>query len=226
MKSVNVSFAHCFPFCCSSTLGLLLVSSPLETPSPLGDLQPFTTCSPVPTSLPSHLSSPPMTYTPMTRYLDRYLNLCLHPTTTYLQVAKGLRHLQAALGLPETGLEGEQERQVVKRGKCVNDNSPKKEHVVSSQSGVTFPKASSVEIFETDKANSVNFEEAPARKLGVILPSRNDRFCHQGVRVKRCRQKTNQPCRWFCKKKKKTVQWSSLITEQPQKLLKLASMQK
>lgn len=149
-----------------------------------------------------------------------------HDVYTNDQVAKGLRHLQAALGLPETGLEGEQERQVVKRGKCVNDNSPKKEHVVSSQSGVTFPKASSVEIFETDKANSVNFEEAPARKLGVILPSRNDRFCHQGVRVKRCRQKTNQPCRWFCKKKKKTVQWSSLITEQPQKLLKLASMQK
>ena len=155
-----------------------------------------------------------------------YLYLAAKPKTTYLQVAKGLRHLQAALGLPETGLEGEQERRLIKRRTCVNDNSPKKEPLLSSESGVTFPKASSVEIFETARANSVNFEEAPARNSGVILPSRNERVCHQGVRVKRCRQKTNQPCRWFCKKKKKTVQWSSLITEQPQKLLKLASMQK
>jgi len=131
-----------------------------------------------------------------------------HDVYTNDQVAKGLRHLQAALGLPETGLEGEQERRLVKRGMCVDDNSPMKEPLLSSESGVTFPKASSVEIFETDKANSVNFEEAPARKLGVILPSRNERACHQGVWVKRCRQKTNQPCSWFCRKKKKTIQWS------------------
>jgi len=125
-----------------------------------------------------------------------------HDVYTNDQVAKGLRHLQAALGLPETGLEGEQERRVVKRGKCVDDNSPKREPLLSSESGVTFPKASSVEIFETDKANSVNFEE------GVILPSRNERVCHQGVWVKRCSRKTNQPCSWFCRKKKKTIQWS------------------
>merc|ERR1711971_85326 len=159
-----------------------------------------------------------MMSTPMTRYLELYFYLCLpkdmylylaaKPKTTHLQVAKGLRHLQAALGLPETGLEGEQERRLVKRGMCVDDNSPMKEPLLSSESGVTFPKASSVEIFETDKANSVNFEEAPARKLGAILPSRNERACHQGVWVKRCRQKTNQPCSWFCRKKKKTIQWS------------------
>merc|ERR1711874_135158 len=54
------------------------------------------------------------------------------------QVAKGLRHLQAALGLPETGVEGEEERRLVKRGKCVN-NSPNKEPVMSPQLGITFP---------------------------------------------------------------------------------------
>merc|ERR1712088_976139 len=60
----------------------------------------------------------------------RFLLACGHLTTkppifyTNEQVAKGLRHLQAALGLPETGVEGEQERRVVKKGKCIN-NSPK-----------------------------------------------------------------------------------------------------
>merc|ERR1712004_352558 len=44
-------------------------------------------------------------------------------------VAKGLRHLQAALGLPQTGLEGEQERMLIKKGKCVSPvktSSPKR----------------------------------------------------------------------------------------------------
>ena len=45
-------------------------------------------------------------------------------TYTTNQVAKGLRHLQAGLGLPQTGVEGEQERRVIKKGKCIN-NSPK-----------------------------------------------------------------------------------------------------
>ena len=40
------------------------------------------------------------------------------------QVAKGLRNLQAGLGLPQTGVEGEEERRVIKKGKCIN-NSPK-----------------------------------------------------------------------------------------------------
>merc|ERR550517_140182 len=159
-----------------------------------------------------------MTFTPMTRYLELYLYLSLQKDLylssllelkmAHLQVAKGLRHLQAALGLPETGLEGEQERRVVKRGKCVNENSPKKEPVVSTEFGVTFPAASSVEIFETAKGNSVNFEEAPPRKSSVILPSKTERACHQGVWVKRCSRKTNQPCSWFCRKKKNIIQWS------------------
>ena len=140
--------------------------------------------------------------------MDLYFSLLPELKMAHLQVAKGLRHLQAALGLPETGLEGEQERRVVKRGKCVNENSPKKEPVVSTEFGVTFPAASSVEIFETAKGNSVNFEEAPSRLSGVILPSKTERTCHQGVWVQRCSGKTNQPCSWFCRKKKKIIQWS------------------
>merc|ERR1712032_1518621 len=65
----------------------------------------------------------------------RYLLACGHLPTkppyfsthdiyTLDQVAKGLRHLQAGLGLPQTGVEGEQERGVIKKGKCIN-NSPK-----------------------------------------------------------------------------------------------------
>ena len=123
-------------------------------------------------------------------------------------MVKGLRHLQAALGLPETGLEGEQERRVVKRGKCVDDNSPKKEPVVSTEFGVTFPEASSIEFFESAKASSVKFEEAPPRKSSVILPSKTERACHQGEWVQRCSGKTNQPCSWFYRKKKNIIQWS------------------
>merc|ERR1712158_37365 len=65
----------------------------------------------------------------------RYLLACEHLATKppYLsthdiysvdQVAKGLRNLQAALGLTQTGVEGEEERRVIKKGKCIN-NSPK-----------------------------------------------------------------------------------------------------
>merc|ERR1711953_1329544 len=65
----------------------------------------------------------------------RYLLACGHLSTkppylsthdiyTLEQVAKGLRNLQAGLGLPQTGVEGEEERRVIKKGKCIN-NSPK-----------------------------------------------------------------------------------------------------
>merc|ERR1711971_458824 len=65
----------------------------------------------------------------------RYLLACGHLATKppYLsthdiysvdQVAKGLRNLQAAMGLAQTGVEGEEERRVIKKGKCIN-NSPK-----------------------------------------------------------------------------------------------------
>ena len=51
------------------------------------------------------------------------LYLCL-PRSIPNQVAKGLRNLQAAMGLAQTGVEGEEERRVIKKGKCIN-NSPK-----------------------------------------------------------------------------------------------------
>ena len=35
-----------------------------------------------------------------------------------------MRNLQAAMGLAQTGVEGEEERRVIKKGKCIN-NSPK-----------------------------------------------------------------------------------------------------
>merc|ERR1712037_828572 len=50
--------------------------------------------------------------------------LSTHDIYTLEQVAKGLRNLQAGLGLPQTGVEGEEERRVIKKGKCIN-NSPK-----------------------------------------------------------------------------------------------------
>ena len=80
-------------------------------------------------------------------------------------MSKGLRHLQAALGVPETGVEREEEREQVKRGKCVSDNSPKKEPVVSPQVGVIFPGSSSVEIFKKTEDTRVNFGGVPARKV-------------------------------------------------------------
>merc|ERR1712051_758658 len=48
--------------------------------------------------------------------------LSTHDIYTLDQVAKGLRNLQAGLGLPQTGVEGEEERRA--KGKCIN-NSPK-----------------------------------------------------------------------------------------------------
>merc|ERR1711974_167915 len=152
----------------------------------------------------------------------RYLLACRHLPTkppifsthdiyTNEQVAKGLRHLQAALGLPETGVEGEEERRLVKRGKCVN-NTPNKEPVMSPQLGITFPGSSSVEIFKKTEDNSVNFEGVATRKPNVILPSSlagNGRAgCQEGRLVRKCGKQTNQPCSWFCRNKKRTRQWS------------------
>ena len=68
-------------------------------------------------------------------------------------MSKGLRHLQAALSVPETGVEGDEERELIKRGKCVDDNSLQKEPVVSPQVGVIFPGSSSVEIFKKTEEN-------------------------------------------------------------------------
>ena len=128
-------------------------------------------------------------------------------------MSKGLRHLQAALGVPETGVEGEEEREHVKRGKCVSDNSPKKEPVVSPQVGVIFPgeHSSSVEIFKKTEDNSVNFGGVPARKPDVILPSKVSNVraaCQRGRLVRICSEKKNQPCSWLCRNTKKTRQWS------------------
>jgi len=73
---------------------------------------------------------------PTLRYLLDCGHLARKPPTistydiyTIEQVAKGLRHLQAALGLPQTGLEGEQERMLIKKGKCISPvktSSPKR----------------------------------------------------------------------------------------------------
>ena len=126
-------------------------------------------------------------------------------------MSKGLRHLQAALSVPETGVEGDEERELIKRGKCVDDNSLQKEPVVSPQVGVIFPGSSSVEIFKKTEENSVNFEGVPTRNPDVMLPGSvgNVRAaCQRGRLVRKCSSKKNQPCSWFCKNKKKTRQWS------------------
>merc|ERR1712183_484470 len=124
----------------------------------------------------------------------------------------GLRHLQAALGVPETGVEGEEEREQVKRGKCVSDNSPNKEPVVSPQVGVIFPGgSSSVEIFKKTEDNRVNFGGVSTRKPDVILPRKVSNVkaaCQRGRLVRKCSEKKNQPCSWFCRNKTKTRQWS------------------
>ena len=121
-------------------------------------------------------------------------------------MSKGLRHLQAALGGPETGGEREEEREQVKRGKCVSDNSPKKEPVVSPQVGVIFPGSSSVEIFKKTEDTRVNFGGVPARKPSKLSNVRA--ACQRGRLVRKCSEKKNQPCSWFCRNTKKTRQWS------------------
>merc|ERR1712032_1201600 len=95
----------------------------------------------------------------------RYLLACGHLPTkppyfsthdiyTLDQVAKGLRHLQAGLGLPQTGVEGEQERRVIKKGKCIN-NSPKSIKIAPAKIQQT--SNPSVEVF----APSSNRPSAP-----------------------------------------------------------------
>ena len=124
------------------------------------------------------------------------------------QVAKGVLHLQAALGLPQTGVEGEQERRLIKEGKCVNSSN--QEPGVSPEFRVAFPESPSVEIFKTSEDNSVNFEEVPPRKPDVTLPGKSGNgrsFCKEGRLVRKCSKKTNQ-CSWFCRKKKNARQWS------------------
>ena len=59
-------------------------------------------------------------------------------------MAKGLRNLQAGLGLPQTGVEGEQERRVIKKGKCIN-NSPKSIKIAPSK--IVQTSNPSVEVF-------------------------------------------------------------------------------
>merc|ERR1712032_192251 len=66
----------------------------------------------------------------------------------------GLRHLQAGLGLPQTGVEGEQERRVIKKGKCIN-NSPKSIKIAPAKIQQT--SNPSVEVF----APSSNRPSAP-----------------------------------------------------------------
>ena len=124
------------------------------------------------------------------------------------QVAKGVLHLQAALGLPQTGVEGEQERRMIKEGKCVNSSN--QEPGVSPEFRVTFPESPSVEIFKTSEDNSVNFEEVPPRKPDVTFPGKSGNgrsFCKEGRLMRKCSKKTNQ-CSWFCRKKKNARQWS------------------
>jgi len=70
--------------------------------------------------------------------------LSTHDIYTIDQVAKGLRNLQAGLGLPQTGVEGEQERRVIKKGKCIN-NSPKSIKIAPSK--IVQTSNPSVEVF-------------------------------------------------------------------------------
>jgi len=115
------------------------------------------------------------------------------------QVAKGLRHLQAALGLPQTGLVGEEERRLVEIGKCVEPLN--KSPFVSPKSGITFSNSNSNKTLL--KSDRVKFEEAKTRQV-----SSRKRIC-QGDWVKKCSLKTNRPCSWFCTdKKKKARLWS------------------
>ena len=146
-------------------------------------------------------------------YAYKYLYLFLPPKLIKIhsQVAKGVRHLQAALGLAETGLEGEEERGLVKRGKCVLNKSLNKEPFMSPETGITFPESSLEEIFNKTEDNSVNFEGVATRNPKVILPGRlgNDQAsCQHGRLVRRCGKKTNQACSWFCRNKKRTRQWN------------------
>ena len=114
-------------------------------------------------------------------------------------MAKGLRHLQAALGLPQTGLVGEEERRLVKIGKCVEPLN--KSPFVSPKFGITFSNSNSNETLL--KSDRVNFEEAKTWQV-----SSRRRTC-QGDWVKKCSLKTNRPCSWFCTdKKKKARLWS------------------
>merc|ERR1712013_100232 len=115
------------------------------------------------------------------------------------QVAKGLRRLQAALGLPLTGVVGEEERRLVKIGKCVEPLN--KSPFVSPKFGITFSNSNSNETLL--KSDRVHFEEAKTRQV-----SSRKRIC-QGDWVKKCSLKTNRPCSWFCTdKKKKARLWS------------------
>ena len=114
-------------------------------------------------------------------------------------MSKGLRHLQAALGLPQTGLVGEEERRLVKIGKCVEPLN--KGPFVSPKSGITLSNSNSNETLL--KSDRVKFEEAKTRQV-----SSRKRIC-LGDWVKKCSLKTNRPCSWFCTdKKKKARLWS------------------
>merc|ERR1711931_292085 len=70
--------------------------------------------------------------------------LSTHDIYTIDQVAKGLRNLQAGLGLPQTGVEGEEERRVIKKGKCIT-NSPKSIKIAPSK--IVQTSNPSVEVF-------------------------------------------------------------------------------
>ena len=142
--------------------------------------------------------------------MNLYLYLPPKLKSSPSQVSKGLRHLQEALRVPTTGVEGERERELVKRGKCVDDNFPKMEPVEHPQVGITFPGSSSVEILQNTEDNSVNFEGVPTRRLPSKGGSVRAAACRQGRLVRKCsKEEKNQPCRWFCRdKKRKTRQWS------------------
>merc|ERR1712013_213967 len=129
-----------------------------------------------------------------------------HDIYTNEQVANGLRHLQAALGVPQTGIEGEEERRLVKIGKCVQPSNmgssfPPKSEIIFPNSA---PKETSQAAVQRDR---VNFVEATKKKSQVIS-LRKGGNC-QGDWVKKCSLKTNRPCSWFCRDKKKRARlWS------------------
>ena len=120
-------------------------------------------------------------------------------------MANGLRHLQAALGVPQTGIEGEEERRLVKIGKCVKPSNMGSSFPPKSE--IIMPNSASKETSQAAvQSDRVNFVKA-SRKTSKVISLRKG-IC-QGDWEKKCSLKTNRPCSWFCTdKKKKARLWS------------------
>merc|ERR1712130_552701 len=102
--------------------------------------------------------------------------LSTHDIYTLDQVAKGLRNLQAGLGLPQTGVEGEQERRVIKKGKCIN-NSPKSIKIAPSK--IVQTSNQSVEVFSPSNRPSAPYVEQ--KKINKVVKKKAFSGCGVGL---------------------------------------------